>query len=92
MHHGHFNSIPPHSMPKKIMISRPKVLVDKGVARTGFEVTFKPLGLAQGFEGNIEPEFPGFETSRVPAFSRIMFLRRLLRSDVWPMYRSPGFC
>jgi hypothetical protein len=42
------------------------------MARTGFKVTFKILGLSQGFKGNIELEFPGLETARVPAFAGIM--------------------
>jgi hypothetical protein len=59
---------------KKIMHSSPEVSLCKGVARTGFEVPFKLLGLAQGFKGNIELEFPGLETGRVPTFAGIMLL------------------
>jgi len=55
------------------MHSSPEVSVGKGVARTGFEIAFKLLGLAEGFKGNIELEFPGLETGRVPAFAGIMF-------------------
>ena len=38
------------------MYSSPEVLVGKGMARTGFEVALKFLGLAQGFKGNEEFE------------------------------------
>ena len=54
------------------MHSSPEVLVGKGMARTGFKVTFKLLGLAQGFKGNIELELPWLKTVRVPAFAGIM--------------------
>jgi hypothetical protein len=67
----------------KIMHSSPEVSVCKGMARTGFEVTFKLLGLGQGFKGNIEPEFPGFELKigSVPALAVMMPIRRLRRLE-----------
>ncbi|MBW2341321.1 MAG: hypothetical protein JRF50_13430 [Deltaproteobacteria bacterium] len=64
------------------MHSSPEVFVGKGAARTGFEIAFKPLGLAEGFKGNIELEFPGLKTGRVPAFAGIVFLMRLSRLEV----------
>lgn len=54
------------------MYSSPEVLLGKGMARTGFEVALKFLGLPQGFKGNIELEFPGLEVGRVLAFSGVM--------------------
>jgi len=61
--------------PKAFSLQRP--------SRTGFEVTFKLLGLGQGFKGNIEPEFPGFELKigSVPALAVMMPIRRLRRLE-----------
>ena len=43
------------------------------MARPGFKVTLKFLGLTQGLKGNIELEFPWLKTVRVSAFAGIMF-------------------
>jgi hypothetical protein len=63
---------------EKIIHSSPEVSVCKGVARTGFEVAFKLLGLGQGFKGNIELKFPRFELCGMATLTCVMFLKPLL--------------
>jgi len=63
---------------EQIIRSSPEVSVCKGVARTGFEVAFKLLGLGQGFKGNIELKFPGFELCGMATLTCVMFLKPLL--------------
>ena len=60
------------------MDSFPEMSVGKGVARTGFEIAFKLPGLAQGFKGNIELEFPRFELCGMVTLTCVVFLKPLL--------------
>jgi hypothetical protein len=62
----------------EIMDSFPEMSVCKGMARTGFEVAFKLLGLGQCFKGNIELEFPRFELCGMATLTCVVFLKPLL--------------
>ena len=69
-----------------------EMAVGKGMSGTGFQVAFKALGLVQGFKGDVELQFPGFELDGVTTFSAIVLFQTALQVGCVANVTLTGFC